>query len=116
MVVKSNTDNIISTLARLGVFKMNSRYREQYCSAVDAAHHSTRSGDSEMGVIGLDVRRCLPLLLRRSLLGFFGAYRGGKMGNACPIGGTRGGAGASSRNGQENSSSKSSPKRSASLM
>jgi hypothetical protein len=34
--------------------------------------HSTCSGLSEMGVMGLDVRRCfLPLLRLRSLLGFF---------------------------------------------
>jgi hypothetical protein len=56
------------------------------------------------------------LLRRRSLFGFFCAYSGGRMGNACAMGGTRGGAGACSRNGHENSSSKSSPKRSASLM
>lgn len=79
--------------------------------------HSTCSGDSEMGVMGLEVRRCLrPLLRRRSLLVFLGAYRGGNTGNAWAMGGTRGGAGASWRKGQEKSSSKSSPKRSASLM
>lgn len=38
------------------------------------------------------------------------------MGKAWAMGGTRGGAGASSRSGQAKSSSKSSPNRSASLM
>jgi len=66
--------------------------------------------------MGLEVRRCLPLLRRRSLLGFLGAYSGGKTGSAVAMGYWRGGAGALSRNGQAKSSSKSSPKRSASLM
>jgi hypothetical protein len=66
--------------------------------------------------MGLEVRRCLPLLRRRSLLGFLGAYSGGRTGSAVATGYMRGGAGALSRNGQAKSSSKSSPKRSASLM
>lgn len=50
--------------------------------------HSTCSGDSEMGVMGLEVRRCfLPLLRLRSLLGFFCAYSGGRTGNAWAMGG-----------------------------
>jgi hypothetical protein len=35
--------------------------------------YSTCSGDSLMGVIGVDVRRCFPLLRLRWVLGFFWA-------------------------------------------
>jgi len=70
--------------------------------------------------MGLDDRRCLrPLLRLRCCCGFLGfsaAYMGGKKGKAWPMGGWRGGAGASWRYGLARSSSRSSPKRSASLM
>lgn len=36
--------------------------------------------------MGLEVRRCLPLLRRRSLFGFLGAYSGGKTGISCAMG------------------------------
>jgi hypothetical protein len=67
----NTTGNIISITTRLlGLVASLRGRKEGYLSYHDA--HSTCSGDSEMGVIGLEVRRCfLPLLRLRSVLGFF---------------------------------------------
>jgi hypothetical protein len=60
---------------------------EDDCSTLhDPPHSRCASGDSEMGVIGLDELRCLrPLLRLRCCCGFFGfsaAYIGGRKGKA----------------------------------
>jgi hypothetical protein len=62
----------VSTATQLDRYGMNLRLYERK-SKHRRVVHSTCSGDSEIGVMGLEARRCLSPLRLRSLLDFFGA-------------------------------------------
>jgi hypothetical protein len=67
------TGREISLQLVFGIVDVDLRGVDEMSSSCKSNAHSTCSGDSLMGVMGLDERRCFSLLRLRCVLGFLGA-------------------------------------------